>query len=44
LEVRHREAHRIAQDHRRLYQEWKKNPKGPVALLNAFAVDPGGYF
>jgi hypothetical protein len=45
LAVRHREARRIEQDHRRLHREWKENPKGlHIVLLNAFAVDLDEYF
>jgi hypothetical protein len=45
LAVRHREARRIEQDHRRLYREWKENPKGfHIVLLNALAVDLDEYF
>ena len=44
LVVRHREAHGIEQDHRRLYREWKENPEGHIVLLKAFAVDLDEYF
>jgi hypothetical protein len=40
LEVRHREARRTEEDHRRLHREWKENPGSfRIALLKAFAVD-----